>query len=207
MIQLQGKLDREVWVACSGGIDSMAAVNFLSRNHKVNLMFFDHGTETSLEARQFLEEGYYQRTEYDISYNGLSIGEINRDKKPEESWEEYWRNMRYEWFHSFSVPIITCHHLDDCTETWIWSSLNGTGKIIPYANRNVIRPFRLNRKAEFLNWARRKDVQWIEDSSNQDKKYMRNFIRHEIMPKALVVNPGLHTVIAKKVKQDEPKES
>ena len=196
MIQIQGKLEREIWIACSGGVDSMAVVDFLSNNHKVNLMFFDHGTQTSYEAKEFLKEHYREN---------LAIGEINRDKRQDESWEEYWRNMRYEWFHSFDVPIITCHHLDDCVETWIWSSLNGTGKIIPYSNRNVIRPFRLNRKLEFLNWARRKNVDWIEDTSNDDPKYMRNFIRHEIIPKALIVNPGLHTVISKKVKQDEPK--
>lgn len=205
MIQIQGKLEREVWVACSGGVDSMVVVDFLMNNHKVNLMFFDHGTQTSSDAKEFIKDRYYPSIDLakDVT---LSIGHINRDKKPEESQEEYWRNMRYEWFHLFDFPIITCHHLDDCAETWIWSSLNGEGKIIPYSNKNVIRPFRLNRKSEFTNWARRKKVQWIEDSSNADTKYMRNFIRHEIMPKALVVNPGLHTVISKKVKQDGPKE-
>lgn len=198
MIQIQGKLDREVWVACSGGVDSIAVVDFLSKNHKVNIMFFDHGTQTSKDAREFLVDYYYPV---------IHIGEINRDKNSDESWEEYWRNMRYEWFHSFSVPIITCHHLDDCAETWIWSSLNGTGKIIPYSNLNVIRPFRLNRKTEFTNWCRNKGVKWIEDSSNEDTKYMRNFIRHEIMPKALVVNPGLHKVVRKKVLEDGPQTS
>lgn len=203
MIQIQGKLDREVWVACSGGVDSMAAVDFLSKNHKVNLMFFDHGTSTSYDAKSFLLSKYYQG---DVQ---LHIGEINRDKQQTESWEEYWRNQRYEWFHLFDVPIITCHHLDDCVETWIWSSLNGTGKIIPYSNRNVIRPFLLNRKSEFTNWCRNKNVSWIEDSSNQDAKYMRNFIRKELIEKCLVVNPGLHKVIAKKVSDqfDEQKRS
>ena len=76
----------------------MAVVDFLSNNHKVNLMFFDHGTQTSYEAKEFLEEHYREN---------LAIGEINRDKRQDESWEEYWRNMRYEWFHSFDVPIIT----------------------------------------------------------------------------------------------------
>lgn len=197
MITIQGKLDREVWVACSGGVDSMAIVDFLSKSHDVNLMFFDHGTEASLEARHFLIDHYYGPT-------GplLSIGELTRDKRSDESREEYWRNQRYEWFHSFNVPIITCHHLDDCVETWIWSSLHGEGKIIPYANQNVIRPFRLNKKEEFTNWCRNKGVNWIEDASNEDTAYMRNFIRHELMPKATVVNPGLHKVIRKKVVAD-----
>jgi tRNA(Ile)-lysidine synthase len=205
MIQIQGKLEREVYVACSGGVDSMAVVDFLMKNHKVNLMFFDHGTETSRDARSFLEDRYYPS----INYAGmnLEIGNITRLKNKSESWEEYWRTQRYEWFHSFDVPVITCHHLDDCVETWIFTSLNGEGRIIPYANKNVIRPFRLNRKSEFTNWCRNKNVSWIEDTSNEDTGYMRNFIRHEIIPKAMIVNPGLHKVIRKKVAEDEPKRS
>lgn len=208
MIQIQGKLDREVYIACSGGVDSMAVVDFLSKNHKVNLMFFNHGTETSKDALEFLtdwvndqKKAAYRRSQYIPS---LTVGHIARNKEKSESWEEYWRIQRYEWFHSYDHPIITCHHLDDCLETWIFTSLNGEGRVIPYSNNNVIRPFRVNEKAEFVNWCRRKNVPWIEDSSNQDTKYMRNFIRHELVPKALVVNPGLHKVIRKKVLEDGP---
>lgn len=196
MIQIQGKLDREVYVACSGGVDSMAVVDFLRRNHNVTALFFDHGTQTSADALEFLQE-YFDKTEV-----VLQIGHITRERNKNESQEEYWRNERYKYFHSMTDPVITCHHLDDCAETWIWSCLNGQGKIIPYQNLNVIRPFRLNRKSVFVDWCRNKNVPWIEDSSNEDTKYMRNFIRSEIMPKALVVNPGLHKVISKKVKDD-----
>jgi tRNA(Ile)-lysidine synthetase-like protein len=196
MIKIQGKFERNVLVACSGGVDSMAVVDFLSRKHEVTMMFFDHGTETSREALEFLEEYVTNNKSKNIL---LEVGTIQNQKSADQSKEEYWRNERYNWFHSYNHPIITCHHLDDCLETWIWSSLHGEGKIIPYANRNVIRPFRLNRKAEFLNWCRNKDVPWIEDVTNSDNCHIRNFIRNEIVQKALVVNPGLHKVIAKKV--------
>lgn len=198
MIKIQGKLGRQVYVACSGGVDSMAIVDFLKRNHVVNVLFFDHGTETSREAKVFLESTFND----DPKVN-LQFGSINRDKYKRESQEEYWRNQRYEWFHSFDIPVITCHHLDDCAETWIWSSLHGNGKIIPYQNCNVIRPFRLNRKSEFVAWCERKNVKWVEDKSNHDTKYMRNFIRHEMMEKVLFVNPGLHKVIYRKIETDE----
>jgi tRNA(Ile)-lysidine synthase len=202
MITIQGKLDREVYIACSGGVDSMAVADFLMKNHKVNLMFFDHGNETALEELRFLQERYHPS----IDHAGmkLEIGNITRSKNKSESWEEYWRVQRYEWFHSFDFPIITCHHLDDCVETWIFTSLHGESRIIPYSNKNVIRPFRLNRKSEFTNWCRNKNVPWVEDTSNEDTGYMRNYIRHEIVPKALIVNPGIHKVIRKKVIEDEP---
>lgn len=198
MIQIQGALPREVYIACSGGVDSMAVVDFLRRSHRVHILFFDHGTETSTEAYQFLRE-HFAFTDV-----VLHKGNISRERDKNESLEEYWRNERYKYFHSMVNPVITCHHLDDCAETWIWSSLHGEGKIIPYSNKNVIRPFRLNRKSQFVNWCRNKSVPWIEDMSNQDTKYMRNFIRNELMSKALVVNPGLHKVIRKKVLENEP---
>jgi tRNA(Ile)-lysidine synthase len=200
MINIQGKLPRTITVACSGGVDSMAAVNFLSQNHNVNLMFYDHGTETSRDAKEFLLEEFPPNNDRNIA---LYIATTQGKKQKRESWEEYWRNQRYGWFHSLNTEIITCHHLDDCVENWIFSCLNGEGKIIPYRNRNVIRPFRLNKKTEFSNWCMRKDVKWIEDLSNEDTGYMRNFIRHELLPKALVVNPGLDKVIRKKVAADE----
>jgi tRNA(Ile)-lysidine synthase len=208
MIQLQGKLPRYVNIACSGGVDSMAAVDFLRRNHNCNLLFFDHGTETSTDAREFLldfiETKNRQYTEHpNATTLTLEIGNISRIKDKAESWEEYWRNERYAFLQSFDEEVITCHHLDDCVETWIWSSMHGKGKIIPYRNRKVIRPFRLNRKAEFVNWCRTHNVPWIEDTSNEDTNHMRNYIRKELMDKCLVVNPGLHKVIRKKVLENE----
>ena len=200
MIKVQGKINRSVLVACSGGVDSMAVVDFLKRNHRVTLLFFNHGTKDSHDALEFIEKY--------ANNNGLKleVGEISREKSNRESQEEYWRNERYKFFNVFNEPVITCHHLDDCVESWIFSSLHGKGKIIPYSNKNVIRPFRLNRKQHFIDWCKSKGVPWIEDTSNADTKYMRNFIRQELMPKALYVNPGLHKVIYKKINETYERE-
>lgn len=192
MIKIQGKIPRDVIIACSGGVDSMAVVDFLSRNHNVRPLFVNHGTQTSNDAEKFLTDAFGEK---------LLKFRISEELPKNTSQEEHWRNERYKIFYSVQAPVVTCHHLDDCTETWIWSSLNGQSKIIPYRNQNVIRPFRLNRKYEFVDWCERKGIEWIEDKSNSDTKYMRNFIRHELMPKALVVNPGLYKVVAKVVKE------
>lgn len=196
MIQIQGKLPRKVYVACSGGVDSMAVVDFLRKNHEVTVLYFNHGDDVSEKEQAFLTDYFHDSDVH------LHIGSSTREKYKDESQEEYWRNERYRYFHSITNKVITCHHLDDCIETWIWSSLNGEGKIIPYANLNVIRPFRLNKKLEFIAWCVAKNIPCIEDKTNTDIKFMRNFIRHELMPKALVVNPGIAKVIAKKIKED-----
>jgi tRNA(Ile)-lysidine synthase len=207
MIRIQGKLERDIYIACSGGVDSMAITDFLRKNHNCTLVFFDHDTETSTEAKEFVQD-YIADKNRQIWQSPVAttlsvlFGSISRKKEKGESWEDYWRKERYAFLKKLNRTVVTCHHLDDCVETWIWSSLHGEGKIIPYRNENVIRPFRANRKAELVNWCRRNSVPWIEDTSNEDTRFMRNFIRKELVEKCLVVNPGLHKVIRKKVLEE-----
>ena len=197
MIRLQGKLPRKLTVACSAGVDSMAVVDFLSNNHDVSLAFVHHGTEEDFDARYFLEEYAHRKNiPLRVFYGAPYVGTGSR--------EEYWRDVRYEFLKSIDEPVVTCHHLDDCVETWVFSSMHGQSKIIPHTRDNVIRPFRLTRKEAFYDWCRRKNVPWLEDKSNLDTSFMRNYIRHEVIQKLLVVNPGLHTMVAKKVEQDKP---
>lgn len=201
MIKLQTKLPREVYVACSGGVDSMAIVDFLRNNHDVTICFYNHGTLASDQAHEFIN--WYCH----VNSIPLLLGVLNKEKPKEQSPEEFWRNERYKFFHSIDAPIITAHHLDDCVETWVWSSMHGQGKIIPYRNRNVMRPFRLTRKRDLELWKNLKQVPYVEDDSNTDTCYTRNYIRHEMMPHVLRVNPGIYKTISKKVRADDPEQT
>tara|TARA_B110000858_G_scaffold1313_1_gene1519 strand:+ start:142 stop:759 length:618 start_codon:yes stop_codon:yes gene_type:complete len=200
MIKLQNKLPRQIYVACSGGVDSMAAVDFLRRNHDVFVLHFNHGTEHGNKAYEFV--GNYC-ADNDIGFL-TNVGTL-RDKERNESQEEYWRSIRYDWLERCTErQIVTAHHLDDCVETWVWSSMHGTGKIIPYSrNDRVLRPFRMTRKRDLELWADLNNVPHIVDDSNKDTCYTRNYIRHTMMPNVLRINPGIYKTIAKKVKQDE----
>lgn len=200
MIKLQGKLPRELYLACSGGVDSMVALDFLRRKHDVRVLHFNHGTEHGRKAEKFVVD--YCR-EQGINY----IVERVREKEtipPGASKEAWWREKRYAFFDKYDVhPIVTAHHLDDCVETWVWSSMHGTGKIIPYRRNWVVRPFRLSRKRDFELWANLKNVPYIQDDSNEDIHYTRNYIRHEMMSNVLRINPGIHKTISKKILEDE----
>lgn len=198
MIKLQTKLPRQLYVACSGGVDSMVALDFLRRNHEVRVLHFNHGTAHGAEAEKFVTE--YCRNN-DIAY---IIDRVRGTIPPGNSKEAWWREQRYAFFDKYDVhPIVTAHHLDDCVETWVWSAMHGTPKIIPYRRNWVVRPFRLTRKRDFELWASMHQVPFIQDDSNENIHYTRNFIRHEMMPSVMKVNKGIHKVIAKKVKNDE----
>jgi len=178
----------------------MAVLDFLSRRHSVEVVYFDHGTEHGRRAGIFLT-GYCRQKDIPFWY-----GVLKEEKPRGISQEEHWRNERYKKLDKIAdqlnAPVVTCHHLDDCVETWLWSSLHGEGKIIPYRRRDVVRPFRLVEKRTLRLWAAMHDVPWVEDDSNQDTKYTRNYIRHELMPHALQVNPGLKKVVKKKILAD-----
>lgn len=194
MIKIQHKLPRKLYLACSGGVDSMAALDFLSRNHHVEVLHVHHDTAHGENAFHFLDQ-YCEKKKIRMYYY-----HINGTVPPGPSREEWWREQRYKYFDNFTdAPVITGHHLDDCVETWVWSSLHGTGKWIPYRRNNVLRPFRLTRKRDFELWCSLHNVPWIEDDSNTDTCYTRNYIRHEMMPHILKVNPGIHKTIAKKI--------
>lgn len=193
-IRILNKIPREINVAVSGGVDSMAVLDFLSRGKKVRAMYFNHGTEYGERCEKFLVD-YCKIKDIELCIGKYGERDLSKSK------EEDWRDQRYSFLESNNLgnKIITCHHLDDVIETWIFSSLHGMSKLIPYRRNEVIRPFLLNKKDVFYNWCDRKKIPYIEDPSNKDDDYMRNYIRNNIVKHALVINPGLHKNLKKKI--------
>lgn len=190
MIQLLFKLPRKLTIAFSGGVDSVAILDFLSNNHDIDAAFFHHGTEASDNAYDFV---FNHCRDKGIK---LTVGYIRDEKPKDHSWEEYWRNQRYKFLSEFEY-VVTGHHLNDCIETYIWSAMHGDAKVIPDTRNNVHRPFLLNPKQEFIDWCVRNGLSWKEDKSNHDDKYMRNYIRKHVVEHAYHINPGIEKVIKK----------
>lgn len=195
MINLLEKLPRRVYVAVSGGVDSMAALDFVRRGKRdVRVLHFDHGTDHGREARKFVED-FCQSEKL-----ALTVSSLIRDRRANESLEEYWRNERIRFFQEHQdAPIVTAHHLDDAVEWWIFTSLHGNPRLMSRRNADtgVVRPFLATPKSVLVSWASRKNVSHVSDPSNESRNHARNRIRHDIVPHALLINPGLHTTIRK----------
>lgn len=195
-----------IYLAVSGGVDSMVLLDFFLRGKKpVVPCFFDHGTETSKKAKEFLLS---RIPELKVPYPGkwpkleLTIGTIQKEKEKDQSWEEYWRIERHNFFKQLPHHhVVTAHHLDDAVETWLWGAMHGQPKLMDYDNGLVMRPLLLTTKAEIISYAKKNKVKYIVDESNDDTSFSRNLIRKEIIPLALKVNPGIHKVIARKIKE------
>jgi tRNA(Ile)-lysidine synthase len=198
MIKLLKRVDNNIYIAASGGSDSMAAISFLSNSprRKVEVLYFNHGTEYSYRAEKLIED--YCKHKDLILHKGLLEEQKDKRKSP----EEFWRDQRYKFFNNFKdKPIVTAHHLDDVIEWYLFSTINGESKLINYQRENIIRPFLLTEKKELLDWCLTHNVPYLEDQSNKDVRYSRNRIRHNIIPEVLKINPGIKKVISKLLRE------
>lgn len=194
MIKVQGKIPRDVGVAVSGGVDSMVILDFLKRNHNVTAYHFNHGTKNADLFERFVRAAC---AKMEIP---IKVGDIKNPKRKGQSLEEYWREERYNWLCDQDQTIVLGHHLDDCVESYLFNMCNGKDYTIPYRHGNCIRPFRLNRKSQIVERLKKHpDILWVEDPSNIDEKFKRNYIRFNLLPEALQVNRGLYKVIAKRI--------
>lgn len=197
MIKLLLPIPMEVYIAFSGGVDSMAVAHFLQRGgRKVHLLHFDHGCEYSEKIKQ---DCVKFATQYGMD---ITIGNGERDCPKGQSLEEFWRRQRYRWLRGFAkqnaVKFITAHHIQDCIETWIFTTLHGDPKLIPHTDEHLYRPFLTTEKQAFIDYAAKHNLPVVDDPYNEDLSKMRNYMRANIIPHAYHINPGLNKVIRKK---------
>lgn len=200
MMHLLGSVKEIEAVAVSGGPDSMAALSFLKNgNHDVVAIHIIHGTSHGAEAYRLVKD-YCKHVDIPLFTHHIDNGNKPKDK----SLEEFWRDERYKYFHGALNGrfIATGHNMNDVAETYIFTSLHGIARTIPYRNQNVIRPFLLTPRSSLRRWCDRNHVPYIDDPSNNDLKHPRNRIRHVILPEMLIINPGLFRVLARKVAKE-----
>src|SRR5690606_30565632 len=84
--------------------------------------------------------------------------------------------------------IATAHHLDDQVETFLINFTRGTGidglMGIPEKNENIVRPLLIFSRDEILSYAKQHHINWREDTSNASTKYLRNKLRHLVVPRS-----------------------
>ncbi len=114
------------------------------------------------------------------------------------------RELRYNWFKSLKAEhhfdyILTAHHANDTIETLFVNLIRGTGikglQGIPEKQHFMVRPLLFATKEDIRDYALEHQLASREDSSNQEVKYKRNFIRHQIVPELKKLNPAIEETI------------
>ena len=196
--------------AVSGGADSVAllwAMYLLREKLEFTLSaaHYNHGLRgvESDRDQAFVEE---LCSRYDIP---LHIGRGNV-QPGEKGLEAAAREARYTFLESLSGKIATAHTADDNSETVLMHMIRGTGLkglggISPVRNR-IIRPMLNVTRQEVVNFLQEYCLSYVEDSSNETDAFLRNRIRHHIMPLLKTENPSLAeklSQMALRLRQDE----
>lgn len=185
-------------LATSGGIDSMVLVHLFSElKYSIALAhcnFQLRGLE-SFGDQNFVQE-YANTNEIPFFLTQFDTEAFANDYKL--STQIAARELRYNWFYELLETenydyILTAHHADDNIETFLINLSRGTGLEglvgIPVQNDKVIRPLLPFTREEILGYAKENHIQWREDSSNASDKYLRNKIRHHLVPLLKELNP------------------
>ncbi|HTG65777.1 MAG TPA: tRNA lysidine(34) synthetase TilS [Flavobacterium sp.] len=185
-------------LATSGGIDSMVLVHLFSElKYSIALAhcnFQLRGLE-SFGDQNFVEE-YANANEIPFFLTQFDTEAFANDYKL--STQIAARELRYNWFYELLETenydyILTAHHADDNIETFLINLSRGTGLEglvgIPAQNDKVIRPLLPFTRDEIVEYAKENNIQWREDSSNASDKYLRNKIRHHLVPLLKELNP------------------
>ncbi|AJR04070.1 tRNA lysidine(34) synthetase TilS [Siansivirga zeaxanthinifaciens] len=110
------------------------------------------------------------------------------------------RELRYRWFEALATQlqfdyVLTAHHADDNLETFLINFTRGTGIEgligIPEVNDIFVRPLLPFSSQDILAYAKQNHLTWRDDSSNASTKYLRNKLRHEVIPVLKAINPTL----------------
>lgn len=120
------------------------------------------------------------------------------------------RELRYSWFENIMQEnqfdyLLTAHHADDSAETFFINLLRGTGiaglhGILP-KNGNIIRPLLFATRKSILDYAESKNIQFVEDSTNSETKFLRNKIRHRVIPMLKEISPDFDSIIRKNIER------
>jgi tRNA(Ile)-lysidine synthase len=120
------------------------------------------------------------------------------------------RELRYSWFENIMQEnqfdyLLTAHHADDSAETFFINLLRGTGiaglhGILP-KNGNIIRPLLFATREQIMNYAKAKDISFVEDSTNSETKFLRNKIRHNLIPLLREIAPEFDIVMEKNIER------
>jgi tRNA(Ile)-lysidine synthase len=194
-------------VAVSGGLDSVVLCHLL---HATGFRFAIAHFNFQLRGAESERDEAFVRTlasRYDVP---VFINRSDTRSFADElkiSIQEAARKLRYDWFrqclHSdafntyfsafhknrhlkYRSLVLTAHHRDDNIETVLFNLFRGTGitglrGMLP-VNEEIVRPLLFTSRETLSAYAIEHQLKWVEDSSNLETKYSRNFIRHKVIP-------------------------
>ena len=192
---------RPVVLALSGGVDSMVLFELLKKmDFKIVIAHVNHHKRIESEneekyIKEMAQKDGYAVEVFDYYHEG-------------NNFQAEAHNSRYNFFKEVAIKynassIITAHHYQDNLETIIMNMIKGSNlygyggikEVSYYDDILVLRPLIDIKKDEIYEYAISNNIHYFEDSSNNEDLYLRNRIRHHIIPLLEKENPNLSSSI------------
>lgn len=196
--------DDHILLAVSGGIDSMVMAELFHRaGYKFAIAHCNFGLRGS-ESNQ--DEAFVgsMADSYNVPFFVKNFKTREYAGFNKISVQMAARTLRYEWFEELIntegfKAVATAHHLDDQIETFFINVLRGTGisglhGILPF-RINIVHPLMFAFRRQIEEFASDEAIAFREDSSNRTTKYVRNKIRHDLIPLLAEINPEFRKTI------------
>lgn len=195
------KKNDKILIAFSGGPDSVFLfylLNYLKSEYNLELalMYVNHNLRSDVDNDLNFVKDFSKKNDVKLYIESVDVN--SHSKKMKKSIELAARELRYEALEKVFqkegfTKIATGHNLDDNVETFIFRLLRGTSirglKGIPRVRENIIRPILQFEKKIIVNFLEELNQKFIIDYTNNEIDYTRNFIRNEVFPKFIQINP------------------
>jgi len=193
-----------LFLACSGGIDSVVLATLL---HRMNQPFEILHCNFNLRGDESKRDEDFVRAlaqSMDVPCHVQSFDTEAAIKTIGKGVQEVARILRYGWFDKVievrkkankNTYLLTAHHADDQAETIAMNFFRGTGIAGMHGMQlkagNLIRPLLFATRAEILDFAQSNAIAWVDDSSNMQDNYSRNHFRHHVIPQVEKIFPAV----------------
>lgn len=187
-------------LAVSGGVDSMTLLHLLVKlDHQLAVAHMNFGLRG--------EDSEKDQTLVESVCNDLHVPCFSKKSDTQAyatdlgiSIQMAARDLRYQWFEQLMNEssydlLVTAHNANDNLETILFNLTKGTGirglRGMKPLDGNRVRPMLSFPKEQIITYARANNIDWREDRSNQESKYLRNKIRQEVIPILQEINPSV----------------
>ncbi|HEX6636922.1 MAG TPA: tRNA lysidine(34) synthetase TilS, partial [Steroidobacteraceae bacterium] len=206
LVALTGPRPRVV-VAFSGGVDSTVLADKLVRGRRklgsLRLVHVDHGLQAA--SAQWSRQCARQARGWRVPFTALRVRvKFNKGDSPEAAA----RDARYAALAAEleqGEVLVTAQHRDDQVETLLLQLFRGAGvaglsampAIAPFGAGRIARPLLQASRGTLVEYATQRKLRWIEDPTNAQNRFARNYLRHEVLPAIRARWAGVDLAIAR----------
>lgn len=199
----------KTWVlAYSGGVDSRVLLHLLSQlSLPLRAVYIDHGLQSA--SKHWAEHCRQTCADLNIPFEVITVDAKARNG---ESPEAAARDARYDALAKIIGEqdcLLTAQHRDDQAETFLLQLFRGAGaaglsamaESERFSRGWLLRPLLAISRDDVMQYARTHGLQWVDDPSNQDTRFDRNFLRADILPRLQQRWPALTQILLRAAQQ------